>query len=127
MKPKNMPRPIRVNAVGKPSMITTTIRPSIERPSAASLISMAPALGACRAAALPRRFVDRLRLLDDLAAGLFVDVRAARELLLDDVDLLGVLQPRRPFAGAQADDAAQDLGEALQHHDGAGDGDDELE
>src|SRR5690349_16918091 len=127
MKPKNMPRPISVNAVGKPSMITTTIRPSIERPRAASLMSMASPLGAGAAAALPRGLVDRLGLLDDVAARLLVDVGAARELLLDDVDLLGVLQTGRPFAGADADDAAQDLGEALQHDDRAGERDDELE
>src|SRR6185295_3824560 len=113
MKPKNMPSPISVNAVGKPSMITTTIRPSIERPRAASLMSVASPLGAGAAAALPRCLVDRLRLLDDVALGLLVDVGAARELLLDDVDLLGVLQPRRPLAGPKADHAAQYLGQAL--------------
>src|SRR5678810_857098 len=127
MKPKNMPRPISVNAVGKPSMITTTIRPSIERPRAASLMSVASPLGAGAAAALPRRLVDRLGLLDDVTLGLLVDVGAAGELLLDDVDLFRVLQARRPFAGADADDATQDLGEALQHDDGAGERDDELE
>src|SRR5438034_7860903 len=118
MKPKNMPRPISVNAVGKPSMITTTIRPSIDSPSAA-LVMTAPRspgtaieppggsglawggparrpaamLGASRippGAALARGFVDVLGLLDDLVPCRLVDIGAGRKLLLDHVHLLGV-------------------------------------
>src|SRR4029077_10348896 len=42
MKPKNIPSPISVNAVGKPIMITTTISVSIRSPSAGSLIGAPP-------------------------------------------------------------------------------------
>lgn len=48
-------------------------------------------------------------------------------LQLVDVDLLDVLLARGPDALAQANGAAGDLDQALQHEDGAGDGDDELE
>ena len=52
---------------------------------------MSSALRPCRA--LTRRFVDALRPLDRDLARFFVDELAVRELLLDDVDLLDVLQP----------------------------------
>src|SRR2546423_15643087 len=117
MKPKNMPRPISVNAVGKPSMMTTTMSPSIDKPSAASVMRTS----SCdRPRARPRRFIDLLGALDHVAARFLVDIGAAGKLLLDDVHLLGVLQPRWPGAAAQADDAAHDLGQALQHDDRAG-------
>ena len=60
-------------------------------------------------------------------AGLFIHVRASRQLLLDDVDLLGVLQPLGPLSGLEADDATDDLGEALEQHERAGNGDHGLE
>jgi hypothetical protein len=37
------------------------------------------------------------------------------ELGVDDVDLLDVLEARRPLPGAEADQAAHDLGQPLQH------------
>src|SRR3981081_2036892 len=122
MKPNIMPRPISVNAVGKPSMITTTISVSISSPSAGSLTFRSP-----RADALVRRLVDVVRALDGALARFLVHGRAARELLLDHVDLLRVLQPVRPVAGLQADDAAHDLGDPLDQHEHARDRDDGLE
>src|SRR6476469_4351774 len=104
MKPNIMPSPISVNAVGKPSMITTTISVSISSPSAGSLTFRPP-----RADALVRGLVDLVGALDRALARFLVHQRAAGELLLDYVDLLGVLQPVWPYAGLQADDAAHDL------------------
>src|SRR5450631_3171748 len=117
-----MPRPISVNAVGKPSMITTTISVSISRPSAGSLTFRSP-----RADALVRGLVDFVGAFDGALAGLVVHERAARELLLDHVDLLGVLQAIRPDAGLQANDAAQDLGDSLDEDEDARDRNDGLE
>src|ERR1700693_3642699 len=111
-----MPRPIRVKAVGKPIMMTTTMSASMVRPSAGSLIASVPAH-----AALLGGLVDVLGVGDREPARLLVDIFAVRQLLLDDVDLLDVLEPARPFPGLEADDAAHDLGDALQHHQRAGD------
>src|ERR1700674_5732055 len=97
MKPNIMPRPISVKAVGKPIMITTTMSPSISRPRAGSLT-----FGSPRAHALVRRLVDLVGPRDRALARFVVHERAARELLLDHVDLLGVLQAIRPDAGFQA-------------------------
>src|SRR2546425_13086225 len=47
---------------------------------------------------------------------LFRSELAAAELRLDDVDLLDVLEARRPGARAQALDAPDDLGQSLEHH-----------
>src|SRR5689334_19012214 len=116
MKPKTMPRPISVNAVGKPSMITTTISVSMVRPSAGSLTFSPP-----RADALVRRLVDVVRALDGALAVFLGHERAARELLLDHVDFLGVLQAVRPFARLEAHHATHDLRQALDQHQDAGD------
>src|SRR6478672_6489608 len=101
MKPNIMPSPISVNAVGKPSMITTTISVSISSPSAGSLTFRPP-----RADALVRGLVDLVGALDRAPARLVVHQRAPRQLLLDHVDLLRVLQAIGPRAGLQAHDAA---------------------
>jgi hypothetical protein len=50
-----------------------------------------------------------------------------RELSIDDIDLLDVLQPCRPDAGAQTLDAAEDLGQPLEHHQRTCDGDHRFE
>src|ERR1051325_1652473 len=68
-----------------------------------------------------------MRLLDRRAARLLVDELAVRELLLDDVDLLDVAQARWPLAGLQATHAADDLGDALQHEEHAGERNHHLE
>src|SRR5580765_521637 len=122
MKPNTMPRPISVKAVGKPSMITTTIKLSISSPSAGSLTFRSP-----RADALVRGLVDVVRALDGALAVFLGHERAARELLLDHVDFLGVLQSLRPFADLQAHHAAHDLRQALDQHQHAGNRDDRLE
>src|SRR5258706_10530717 len=96
MKPNTMPRPISVNAVGKPSMITTTISESISSPSAGSLTFRPP-----RAEALVRGLVDVVRALDGALAVFLGHERAARELLLDHVDFLGVLQSLQQLARLQ--------------------------
>src|SRR5262245_3010795 len=57
-----------------------------------------------------------MRACDRSLARFFVHVLAVRELLLDDVDLRDVLEPARPFARLETDDAAHDLGGALKHH-----------
>src|SRR4051812_47271479 len=111
MKPKNMPRPISVKAVGKPIMITITMSASMVSPRAGSLT-----LGSPRADPLVRHFVDLVNALDRPLARFLVDVLAAGELLLDDVDLLGVLQPLGPLADLQADHAADDLRDSLDQH-----------
>src|SRR4029453_16948468 len=64
--------------------------------------------------------------LDGGAPGFLVDVLAVSKLSVDDVDLLDVLQPGRPLAGAQTDHAADDLGQALHYHERARHGDDRL-
>src|ERR1043165_8610783 len=103
MKPKTIPSPIRVKAVGKPIMIATTIRVSIRSPSAGSLMVFSALVHA-----LARGFVDRLRRGDRTLAGILVAVLAVGELLLAHVDLFRVLEARGPLAGLQAHDAAHD-------------------
>ena len=85
---------------------------------------MSCCLRPCRAAAPPRRSAAHWR-----SRACATPRRRTRcgELLLDHVDLGHVLQPGRPGAGPEADDAAHDLGDALQHHQRAGDRDDGLE
>src|SRR5690349_14819487 len=117
-----MPRPISVNAVGKPIMITITMSASMVSPSAGSLTFSSP-----RADSLMRGLVDVVRLFDRPLARFLVHVRAAGELLLDHVDLLGVLQPLGPLSGPEAHHAAGDLGHALDQHQDTGDRDDGLE
>ncbi len=56
-----------------------------------------------------------------------VDVLAMRQLLLDDVDLVDVLEPARPRPGLQAHHAAGDFSGALQQQQRAGQRDHELE
>src|SRR6266852_2771403 len=101
-----MPRPISVKAVGKPIMITITMSASIKSPSAGSLMCSCPR--PCRAGARSRRC-------------------AARDLLLDGVDLGDVVQAARPFAGPETEDATHDLGDALQHDQRSGERDHRLE
>src|SRR5437660_403305 len=122
MKPNIMPRPISVNAVGKPIMITITMSASMVSPSPASLT-----FGSPRTDALVRGLVDIVCALDCALARFLVHQRAAGELLLDYVDLLRVLQAIGPFPGLQAHDAARDLGQSLDQHQHAGDRDDRLE
>src|SRR6266478_667113 len=59
-----------------------------------------------------------MRARDGELARFFVHVLAVRELLLDDVNLRDVLEAARPYSGLEADDAARDLGSALEHHQG---------
>src|SRR2546422_11617218 len=117
-----MPRPISVNAVGKPIMITTTMSASMLSPSPASLT-----LGSPRTDALVRGFVDIVRAFDRTPARFVVHQRAAGELLLDHIDLLEVLQAIRPLPGLQTHDTAHDLGQSLDQHQNPGDRDDGLE
>ena len=74
-----------------------------------------------------RAFFHLVGAFDHIAPGGLIDKLSVRELLLDDVHFIGVLQARRPLARANADDAANDLGHALQQHDRAGQRNDELE
>src|SRR5712691_10496741 len=114
-----MPRPISVNAVGKPIMITTTMSASMVSPSPASLTFGSPGPDA-----LVRGLVDLMGAFDRALARFLVHERAAGELLLDDVDLLHVLQAIGPLPGLQAHDAAHDLGQSLDQHQNARDRDD---
>src|SRR4029077_9990229 len=117
-----MPRPISVNAVGKPIMITITMSASMVSPSPASLTFCSPGTDA-----LVRGLVDIVGALDRALARFLVHQRAAGELLLDHVDLLDVLEAIGPCPGLQAHDAADDLGESLDQHQNSGDRDDGLE
>ncbi len=78
-------------------------------------------------APVARGLVDGLRALHGGPARLLVHVLAVAELGVDDVDLLDVLQARRPHPGAEADQAADDLGQPLQHDEHARDRDHRLE
>ena len=69
---------------------------------------------------MARSLVDRVRRFDRNAARLLVHELAVRELFPNDIDLLDVLEPCRPGAGAQAPDAANDLGYSLEHYQGPG-------
>src|SRR3979490_2285152 len=122
MKPNIMPRPISVNAVGKPIMITITMRASMVKPSAASLTFSSPCTDA-----LVRGFVDLVGAFDRTLARFLVHERAAGELLLNHVDLLDVLQAIGLLPGLQAHDAADDLGQPLDQHQNSGDRNDGLE
>src|SRR5262252_3070023 len=86
MKPKNIPSPIKVNAVGKPIMITTTMSASMVRPSAGSLTFRSP-----WSDALVSGLVDLVHALERSLARFLVYVLAVRELLFHHVDLLRVL------------------------------------
>src|SRR5450756_2089580 len=105
MKPNIMPRPISVNAVGKPIMITTTMSASMVSPSPASLTFGSPWTDT-----VVRGFVDIVGAFDCALARFLVNERAAGELLLDHIDLLRVLQAIGPLPGLQAHDATRDLG-----------------
>ena len=61
-----------------------------------------------------RRLLNVLRARDRLLARLVVHELALRELLLKDIHFLDVVEPGRPLAGAQADDAADDFRQTLQ-------------
>src|SRR4029077_12535768 len=117
-----MPRPISVNAVGKPIMITITMSASMVKPSAASLTFGSPSPDA-----LVRGLVDIVGAFDRALARFLVHERAAGELLLDHVDLLHVLQAIRPLPGPQAHDAADDLRQSLNQNQNARDGNNGLE
>jgi hypothetical protein len=62
------------------------------------------------------RDVDLSHALDRDLARFLVHVLAARELLLDDIDLRDVLEPARPFSALETNDTAHDFGDALKHH-----------
>src|SRR5678815_3931198 len=96
--PKSIPRPMSVNAVGKPIMIATTMSPSIKSPREGSLTRKRslPVGRVVDGRAVTCRFVDGMGLPDGGAARLLVDELAVRELLTDDVDLLDVLDARGP-------------------------------
>src|SRR4051812_3775737 len=126
MKPKKMPSPIRVKAVAKPIMMTTTISASIRSPRAGSLMQSRSCLDVSAHAALASGLLDLGCLGDGELARFLVDVLAMGQLFPDHVDLGHVLEPRRPGAGSQADDAAHHLGDALQQHQRAGDRDHRL-
>ena len=77
----------------------------------------------CRSPPMPRwRALSSMSCACSIAslARFLVDILAVRELLLDDVDLLTSLSRRGQAPVLQADDAAHDLGEALQQHQRAG-------
>ena len=74
-----------------------------------------------------RCFIDLLGALDRQLALCGVDKFAVRQLFFHHIDFGHVLETARPHAGPQADDAAHDFGDALQHHQCAGDRDDRLE
>jgi hypothetical protein len=95
-----MPRPIIVNAVGKPIIIFDAA--TFAHP------------------ALLRGLMNMLCLFDGGPPRFLVDEFAVRQLLADNVDFLDVRQALRPFAGLQADDAAHDFGDALNHYQRAG-------
>ena len=59
--------------------------------------------------------------LDRTLTRFFVDVFAMRELFLDHVDFLRVLQPRGPLPGPEANDATDDFRRALEENQRAGD------
>src|SRR5581483_1610697 len=111
-----MPRPISVKAVGKPSMMATTMSPSIRSPRT-SLFTTLPR------DPLPCRFLNLLGVLHRQPACLLVDVLAHLQLLLHHVDLRHVLQTAGPLPRPQADDAPHDLGQTLEHDEGTGDRD----
>ena len=82
MKPKKIPSPISVKAVGKPIMITTTMSPKSEaRGPDRSCVQLSPH------PALARGFVDTVRVFDRDLARILIDVFAVCELLFDDVGL----------------------------------------
>src|SRR4029078_9869341 len=60
-------------------------------------------------------------------ARLFVDIFAVRQLLFDDIGFRDILEPTRPLAGSQTDDATYDFSNALNHDHGARERDHELE
>jgi len=76
----------------------------------ATTMSPALALGLVHHGAVAGGLVDRVRAFHRRAARLLVHELTAPELRLDDVDLLDVLEPRRPGAGAQTHDAPDDFG-----------------
>ncbi len=98
---------IRVKAIGNPSMMMKMNRNSIDRPICGSVM---------------------LRLLGPVGARLLAAL-ALQLLLVQDhaFGLLHVVQPLRPLAVADAQDAADDLGDALQQQEHPGDGDQRLE
>src|SRR5581483_8298324 len=97
-----MPRPISVKAVGKPSMMATTMSPSIRSPRTSLFTALPPD-------PLPCRFLNLLGVLHRQPARLLVDVLAHLQLLLHHVDLGDVLQAARPLPRPQADHATLDL------------------
>ena len=123
MKPKNMPRPISVKAVGKPIMITITMSVSIKSPSAGSLMCSSPR--PCRAGARSRRSLcaPSIAILRDSSStySLCASCSSMTSISATSFSRLG----HSPVL--QADDAAHDLGDALQHHERAGDRNDGLE
>src|SRR4029453_8731553 len=78
-------------------------------------------------AALACALVDLLGALDGALARFLIDEFALPQMPLHDADLRDVLEAAGPLPRSDADDAAYDLGNALQHHHGAGDRNDGLE
>src|SRR2546422_2278958 len=76
---------------------------------------------------MPRGVVDGVRAFHRDTPRLLVHVFAVAELRLDDVDLFHVLESRGPLTGLETYDAADDLGQPLQHDEDAGHGNHRLE
>src|SRR3989475_11762037 len=76
---------------------------------------------------MPRGVVDVVSAFQRDTPRLLVHVFAVAELLLDYVDLFHVLESRGPLTGLETYDAADDLGQPLQHDEDAGHGNHRLE
>ena len=124
MKPKKMPSPIRVKAVAKPIMITTTMSAEHQEPEggiAHILLSPAP-MPRCRAA-------SSICAARAIAAWRSHRRHARSERSCSSTTSISLTSFSRDGQAPvlQADDAAHHLGKALQQHQGAGDRDDGLE
>src|SRR6187402_1621387 len=132
-----MPMPISVNAVGKPSMIATTMSESISRPrwpcvicdTGGSRMMVASTTHAMMMSPNQTPFFMSFRFLGNVGVELLdvLVLHVHHRLQLVDVDLLHVLDARGPFALLDAHDAAQDLDHALHEQEDAGDRDEGLE
>src|SRR5512138_1115716 len=131
-----MPMPISVNAVGKPSMIATTMSDSISRPrwpcvicdgaGSRAMVAMTTIAMMVRPNQTP--FCMSVFLRDvrvELLDVLVLDVDHLLQLV--DVHFLDVFLARRPLALLQAHDAADDLDDSLDQQEGAGDRNEGLE
>src|SRR6185436_18984198 len=77
--------------------------------------------------AVARHLVNFMDACDRPLARCFVDVFAVGKLFLDNVDFCYVMKTLGPLTGPDANDAAHDLGDGLQHDKRPGHRNDELE